>query len=351
MDPVYCVAVRRDRTTIIEHGLDARELHLPRPLYCATKPVVALAFLALLEHHGLDPASSAIDADGAIVPIGRGLAVFDVMAHRTNLVVPDYWMTMAMPARRHNALFDEFIAAQGTADSERPEQAQYSEVLTWWLLRRTGSWLCGGHFDRYATEHLARLLGARQIRFACDTELLTTPYEGLSTGFLDDGNDVVPMLHGIGRRARLMVSSHFGGYGAPIAMLDWYDALLRAIEGDRREPGAAELFPSRRILARLADERVKDERGAYRSYELGLQIHLHEHGFRDIIGSRAIGHHGGGGSLFGGADPASGRTWIGVGDTFHTTLEPRNDQLRSIARAAFAPNAGVASELIAERTP
>ncbi len=330
----FCIAaLSGPDVKIEEHGLDARELRLPRQLYCTTKPVVALAYLALLERHGIDCTRAGIDLDGALVENG-GLSVLDILSHRTGLTQPDYWMSMAMPARIHDSMFQQFASDQSATESRQANRARYSEVLTWWLLRRTGDALCGGNFDRALTHFLDVLLGERRLLMAPDPLLLSAPYESLSTGFLDDGTDVVPMLHGIGRRARLLTSSHFGGFGTPIALADWYLALLRVRRGDRAVPGAAALFPSAALLERLADDRLFDGDGARRSYELGFQINLHEHGFNGSIGPGAFGHHGAGGSLFACADPTDDTVWFGVADTFHTTIERRDAQIRAVASAA-----------------
>ena len=331
--PRFCVAVTASgHTTTEEHGLDARELFLHRQLYCATKPVVALAYLALLEQHGFDCTRTNIALDGTLGE-GDGIPVLDLLAHRTNLAQPDYWFAMAMPLRMHDELFEQFARDQRAAATDR--RVQYSECLTWWLLGRSADRLLGERFDYHLTTSLAALLGERRIMLVCDPVLAAHPYEGLSTCFLDDGHDTVPMLHGVARRARVLTSSHFGGFGEAYALGDWYRALLHAIDGDRSEPGASELFPTKAVLDRLRDRHLTDEDGVKRSYELGFMVNLHENGFRDQLSAEVIGHHGAGGSLFAFADPKRNRVVVAVADTFHQTIERRNAQLRAAARAAM----------------
>jgi len=289
------------RWVICERGLSTVELQKVRSLYCATKPMVAMGVLALLERHGVDWTTAHVDAHGQIRDDGPW-AVSDLVAHRTPLVRPTFWEVLRLPL----GSAESELAARAVRAAVAPGGAVgTSEVLAWFVLARAAARVAGEVWARELQAALRAASGPR-LWLVPDRELLDLPVDVMATLTADRGGTDVPLVYALSVRSRALTSPYLGGYGSFAAVVSWFQALHRHLRGDT----AASLFPrADRLRDELAAASAHAEHGGS-PVALGLETA----GGRD--GRQRLGLQVAGGALSVEMDPATGVIVAVLGSRF-----------------------------------
>jgi CubicO group peptidase (beta-lactamase class C family) len=227
-----------------ERGLPADAAERVRCLFCASKPMVAMAVLSLLEQAHLELEHVRVGADGRRVDEG-GYAVADLLWHRSPFVGPTIWEALRYPL---GTLEDELCraAARAAAGGGRPG---YSDVLAWFVLTRLAEALAGQSWVAELQRSLRGLVGP-SLWLRPDRELLELPAEAQMTLLARHRGGEVPMVHALTRRTRALVSPYLGALGSYAAVVSWFQAFASHVHAGA---GATEVFPSAGYLGRALE--------------------------------------------------------------------------------------------------
>ncbi len=223
------------RWVICEGELSTVEVEKVRSLYCATKPMVAMGVLALLERHGVDWTSARVDAHGQLGDDGPW-ALTDLAAHRTPLVRPTFWEVLRLPL---GSAESELAAWAVRAAAAPGGPAGNSEVLAWYVLSRAAAAVAGEGWAGELQTALRAVVGPR-LWLVPDRELLDLPVDAMVTLTAARGGTDVPLVYALSVRSRALTSPYLGGYGSFAAVLSWFQALRRHLRGE----AAPSLFPA-----------------------------------------------------------------------------------------------------------
>jgi hypothetical protein len=291
------VATVGEEPRLAEHGVDAVEAELVRSLHCATKPMVALAFMSLLERTGLPFSTSWIDPEGQLGDTGRW-RVAELLAHRSELRGPTVWEAMRLPLGSLEGALDASLART----SRYGGPTGYSDVLAWFLLVRAGSRLAGSDVA-HDVEAAARDVVGPRLWLWPDRELLDLPREAMTTVAARHGVVPVPLVFALTRRARALTSPYLGGYGSFAALVGWFRALAAHLAWGG---SASALFPSSAYFFEALGSTRPDD-GYAASFE-----RLQGEG----VDGELLGVQAAGGSLSVRLEPSSGAVVAVLGDTF-----------------------------------
>ena len=220
-----------------ERGLPADAAERVRCLYCASKPMVAMAVLSLLEQADVELEQARVEvADGRLVDEG-GCPVADLLWHRSPFVGPTIWEALRFPL---GTLEDELsrAAARAAVDGGR---AGYSDVLAWFLLARLATALAGRSWVADLQRALRELVGPA-LWLRPDRELLELPVEAQITLLARHRGAEVPMVHALTRRTRALASPYLGAVGSFAAVVSWFQAFASHVHAGG---GVTPLFPFR----------------------------------------------------------------------------------------------------------
>ena len=236
-----------------EQGLSADAAERVRCLYCASKPMVAMAVLSLLEQADVELEQACVDG-----PVGRlvdegGWPVSDLLWHRSPFVGPTIWEALRFPLGTLEGELSR-AAARAAADGGR---AGYSDVLAWFLLSRLAAALAGRSWLADLQGALRELVGPA-LWLRPDRELLELPVEAQITLLARHRGAEVPMVHALTRRTRALASPYLGALGSFAAVVSWFQAFASHL---RAGAGVTQLFPSAAYLGR-ALERCGDPASA-----------------------------------------------------------------------------------------
>jgi CubicO group peptidase (beta-lactamase class C family) len=318
--PDGCVAASSgDRSVRLAIGQDSYGSTLdPRsiwPLYCASKPLVAAAVLAL-EHQGeLD-----LDAPvGDLVPwrtshYVASLTPLDILEHRTQLpVISGLTAVMLSDEDRWNTVF------RARAMPVVPNSSRYDVFSGYWLLGTIVASVTG-------------LPLAASIR-----ALVTDPLEIDDLGYFDSEEEyhdvaariAVPayrstvdpdvLLAATGASSSVVATrpnAAFGAYGTVPALAAFTRHLAAEALGGARPRLLSDRFAAR--LGSAYDDAGFDETlQRVSQFRCGLEVDVGAHGFGRTLTDRAFGHGSEGGGITIVVDPDSELTVVAA----HTVLE------------------------------
>lgn len=285
-----------------EQGLSADAAERVRCLYCASKPMVAMAVLSLLEQAGVELEGACVDGpDGRLVDEG-GWPVADLLWHRSPFVGPTIWEALRFPL---GTLEDELsraarAAARAAADGGR---AGYSDVLAWFLLSRLAIALAGHSWPAELQGALRALVGPA-LWLRPDRELLGLPVEAQITLLARHRGAEVPMVHALTRRTRALASPYLGAFGSFAAVVSWFQAFASHLHAGA---GVTPLFPSANYLGRALERCGRPGQRHAASFELRAPA---------TASARLVGVEAAGGALSVWFDPATARVVGVLGGTF-----------------------------------
>ena len=128
-----------DAWAIREGAVRSVELEQVRSLYCATKPMVAMGVLALLERADADWTTARVDARGRLREDGAW-TIPDLLARRTPLLRPTFWEVLRLPLGRAEP---ELAARAEQTAATGGGPVGNSEVLAWYVLAEAADRLDG----------------------------------------------------------------------------------------------------------------------------------------------------------------------------------------------------------------
>jgi hypothetical protein len=227
-----------------EWGLSADAAERVRSLYCASKPMVAMAVLSLLERAHLELEQVRVGPDGRPVDEG-GCLVADLLWHRSPFVGPTIWEALRHPL---GTLEDELCRAVPRA-AAGGGRAGYSDVLAWFVLTRLAEALAGRSWAADLQRSLRTLVGP-SFWLQPDRALLELPIEAQITLMARHRGADVPMVHALTRRTRALASPYLGAHGTYAAVVSWFQAFASHAHSGA---GATELFPSATYLGRALE--------------------------------------------------------------------------------------------------
>ena len=319
--PLWMTTGPHEVPSACEGDLMTSAARLVRSLYCATKPMVALAFLSLLEERDIELDRARIDPEGHIGDDGPW-AVADLLWHRAGLTAPTIWQALRLPLGSLDPTLDTLLAR---AAARRATRQGYSDVTAWYLLGKAAARLVGDRWALYLQDCARPAVGER-LWFAPDRELLELPVEAIATLSARHNGVDVPLVYAMTRRSRALVSPHLGAYGSFNAVFTWFEHLGAHLAADHRRTA---LFPSRAYLRRALDSCGRPGQRCAASFQLERVLHG---GYGcDLIGVQAAG-----GAISVWLDVEGGRVLGILGGTFYEVAQERREWVRSELEAAWA---------------
>ena len=282
-----------------ERGLPADAAERVRCLYCASKPMVAMAVLSLLEQADVELEQARVEvADGRLVDEG-GCPVADLLWHRSPFVGPTIWEALRFPL---GTLEDELsrAAARAAVDGGR---VGYSDVLAWFLLARVATALAGRAWVADLQRALRELVGPA-LWLRPDRELLELPVEAQITLLARHRGAEVPMVHALTRRTRALASPYLGAVGSFAAVVSWFQAFASHVHAGG---GVTPLFPSAAYLGRALERCGRSGQRHAASFEVRAP---------GLASARLVGVQAAGGALSVWFDPVTARVAGVLGGTF-----------------------------------
>ncbi len=271
-------------------------------IYCAIKPVTAIAVAKLVE-------AGALDLDQPLrhlLPHYRVLAERDitlrhVLSHTAGLhVPPTVELELLPPAKRQTRL----ESAAPPDDWQIGFDAAYSEYFGWHLLGEAVEVISDQPLRQHLRDSVLDPLGLTHTWIGMTADEYDANYERLGVSWGLHGHKSSPMLLELSERWCCETNCASGGYTTAEDFARFYAALAAQLnDGDN---GA---LPSRTTLAEFcssARPRTYDhvlQREC--EYGLGFMVNLSEHFYGSHCSERAMGHSGLAGSSFAFADPAN----------------------------------------------
>ena len=282
-----------------ERGLPADAAERVRCLYCASKPMVAMAVLGLLEQADVELERARVGvADGRLVDEG-GCPVADLLWHRSPFVGPTIWEALRFPL---GTLEDELSRAAARA-AVHGGRAVYSDVLAWFVLARLATALAGRSWVADLQRALRELVGPA-LWLRPDRELLELPVEAQITLFARHRGAEVPMVHALTRRTRALASPYLGAVGSFAAVVSWFQVFASHVQTGA---GVTPLFPSAAYLGRALECCGRSGQRRAASFEVRAP---------GPASARLVGVQAAGGALSVWFDPATARVVGVLGGTF-----------------------------------
>jgi hypothetical protein len=282
-----------------ELGLSADAAERVRCLYCASKPMVAMAVLGLLEQAGVELEQARVEvADGRLVDDG-GCRVADLLWHRSPFVGPTIWEALRFPL---GTLEDELWRAATRAAADGGREG-YSDVLAWFLLARLATALAGRSWLADLQRALRKVVGPA-LWLRPDRELLELPVGAQITLLARHRGADVPMAHALTRRTRALASPYLGAVGSFAAVVSWFQAFASHVYAGG---GVTPLFPSPAYLGRALERCGRS--GQHHAASLEVRA-------AGSAAARLVGVQAAGGALSVSFDPATARVVGVLGGTF-----------------------------------
>lgn len=246
------------------------------PLWCAGKPVLHLAALAVAEQVGLGPDDQvAALVPGSMAGAVAGLTLADLSCHTGGLHLVSMATVMCADPRERPALALEALADRASDGTEG-----YGEILPWVVAEA----VVEHHHGERAGAVLDSLLadvGVHELHFG----RFPVDEMGWYWGPHEDG--WIPMLGHAVHSELAKLTPSLSGVGSARGLASWYRRLGEVIDG-RADHGV--LFPSTGYLtAALARRRDRDDAvlGRRCGFAAGLATPLDAHGV--AVGSSMLG--------------------------------------------------------------
>ena len=269
-------------------------------LYCAAKPLVAVATLSLIAEDEL----SFDDRLGDVVPgiPVRWIAertIEEVLGHTAGLHVINTVLARILPESSR----EKWLYSSQPPDGWRfGVDRAYSEFGGWYLLGKVIESLTDQPFDRYVTSTVLEPYGV-------DADDLVLRFDDASFDRLSSRVSVtydltmdrpIPLLAEVGHETATEWNPSFGAYGTMGALATFYRGVLEDLAD------AEHVLPDDYVTYATATRHpvrfdVTLDRDA--GFGLGFMTPLSSHHFGDGPSAAAFGHAGQGGTSFGMADP------------------------------------------------
>lgn len=296
----------------------------PFNLWCAVKPLVACAALAVLERAGISLGAPMSEYVPAFEDAGdEAPSMAQLLRHESRLPAADtIEMQMLLPDDRR-ARVEELVRRKNLRPTAVPA---YSQFVAWSAILWALEALCGTSGDQAvqaeldAAGHSGVRLHVDDVGHARLEPVLGLYYEP------PDGvpGQPLPLVHDHARSVVVDTTCALRGYATALAMTAWYSDLLDtlSLEGCPNRPG----FPSHEFLARaLASTRTShaadDTLRRRCDFAAGFMVDLSTHQMSSNFSPSAIGHSGWKGLSVGFADPERGLVGCFVVPLLHDAVQ------------------------------
>jgi CubicO group peptidase (beta-lactamase class C family) len=276
-------------------------------VYCAGKPVLALALAALVgdgEVSWDDRVGDVIDARPLPEHVA-GLRVDALLSHTAGLHRLSSVTYLASPPRVRDAL----ALSTRPPDGWRPGDVAYSEVAAWHVLGLVVEALAGEPARAVARRRVLDPAGTGDDLFVAGmTDEEYDAHRGrIGVNAQVEGPSMIPLLAERNRRMRTLASPAIGNTASARGLGRLYEAILAA----RRTPASgplADAVPPDALAALVTPHSHGADPVMNRTcgYGLGVMVGLGEHDFGSRVGAGAFGHSGFRGMTAAFADPAHG---------------------------------------------
>jgi CubicO group peptidase (beta-lactamase class C family) len=272
-------------------------------VYCATKPVTALAIGRLLD-------AGALSLDEPLretLPGVRALAEADITARHilnhtagVHEVSPVHALFLLDDARR------DFVDRARVPEGWRiGVDAGYSEYAGWHLLGRLIEATTGEPLRQHLRESILDPLGLHNTWIGMTQDEYESCYPRLGLNYDVSRERPLPMLYERSKGMCRDTNCAYGGYTTASDLASLYASVLTAL--DSHEVAGLPSTDTLRTLCTSARPRTRDvvlEREC--EYGLGFMTNLRDHDFGDRCSTTTFGHSGWLGASFGFADPEHG---------------------------------------------
>lgn len=268
-------------------------------VWCASKPVVALAALGLFEADGIDLDQQLSSIAPDTFPDHPGLTLRRVLNHTAGLNDP----TMVQAYLMGNAQAAAVAREYNVSDDKNVSYSEYGAAVALVdLIER----LSGESAEVYLNEFVAANGLEEMIRFRLDDGAVADPLDHIGFYVVGLPHRRIPLFHDalpvIAQSYRPMV----GAYASATGLCEFYRLVRRILVDDDQ---GAPMCPSQAYFAAA----VRDGRRVGSTYDqlmfkecdftAGFMTDLATHGYGDRVSPMAIGHTGMLGSPFGFYDP------------------------------------------------
>lgn len=280
--------------------------------YCATKPVVACAVLSACERLGAGR-QTPVQGPGGLVDVAA------IVDHQLNMRRPNIIEFCVSTTERRRQILEDRRADPASW----VQGSEYSELLGWLLLCETYQRLTGRGIDEVLETTLACRFDAWpfELFFSLPSGRFDSVAERVGVAVFGDEEIRWPMLHAASRECATIASAWAGGFCSARALGRWYAELVDHLRADASPD---DLFPTAQLISEVEGRDAADgELGYVSPYANGFQLDLARHQFGSTVPGTAIGHHGGGGAVFGFADPTSGIAVAGSTGVFSFLADVR----------------------------
>jgi CubicO group peptidase (beta-lactamase class C family) len=298
---VVCEAALGDAGT---HGVTPETVFR---IYCATKPIAALAVARLVD-------DGTVELDAPLAPVlpsvralADGVSLRHLMTHTAGLYQPDAFGFELIPATQRGRVIDNLPLP---TEWRLGKDAAYSEYIGWHLIGRVLESTTGRPLREILRESVLDPLEMADTFVGMTDEDFTDNLDRIGMNFDLRHDRSLPLLLERSQRWCTECNCAHGGYTTARDLARLYSGVLAQLENGR-QPG----LPSAETLEqfcstarpRLYDRVLRREC----EYGLGFMVDLAEHEFSEACSPASFGHSGWLGGSFGFADPAH-RLAVGV---------------------------------------
>lgn len=293
------------------------------PLYCASKPLIAAAILALERQGELDLDAPVRD----ILPwrMSRYVSTLtpaEILEHRTHLpAIPGLVAVMMSDEDRWNAVF----RAQG---SPAPATAQYSVFSGFWLLGTILQYVTGLPLGSSVRALVTDPMGVDDLGFIDSEVEYLAIAKRITVPVYRSTLDPAVLLPATGATSTLVATrpnAAFGAYGSVRSLAAFTRHLAAEAAGAHAESVLLSERFARRLSGPFDDADFDRTLRRVSQYRCGLEVDIAAHGFGTMLTSRAFGHGSEGGGITIVIDAATGLVAV----TAHAVLETSPTELRA----------------------
>lgn len=305
-------------------------------LFCAAKPVVAVAVALLAQQGRIDlcrPVAEQLGPDQ--LPTGMLAAghvtPLQLLNHTAGLhQLHGFGIGAQPPDVRHSQ-----VAALGQPpgwDSQR--QAGYSEYAAWHVLGMLIEAASGQPASQFLRNEVCGPFASGEMWFAMEDGEYRSLYPRLAVAYDLRCAEPTPMLANRSRRPCTEANMAYGGYGTARGLRQFYETMLSVLQARSSVPLAP--AKARQLVQRHRGRRWDPVLRRSCDWGLGFMVDLADHGFEGYVSPSAFGHTGYFGTTLGLADPARDLAvaivWNGIVDGDLGVRTRRNAALRALYR-------------------
>lgn len=275
-------------------------------LYCAAKPLVAVATLKLIADDELsldDRLGDVVDGlDVLGAPWIAERTIAEVLGHTAGLHVMNTVLARILPERSREGWL---VASEPPVGWRFGVDRAYAEFGGWYLLGKAIESLAEQPYDQFVTDAVLAPYGVDPddlvVRF--DDQRYGRLHERISATYDLTMDQPVPLLAEVGPETACEWNPAFGTYGTVSALATFYQGLLTDLDGANLVLPSDLLTDATTARLPINHDVILDRNAGF---GLGFMTPLSSHFFGERPSASAFGHAGQGGTSFAMADPEHG---------------------------------------------